>query len=552
MYFQLLDLCDAATEFEVRETLGRLPEGIIETYTRILKKITENRSNKILAQQTFKWIVCAKRPMHVFELAEAVAFKATDTFWNREKIPNPERLYKACGNLVVIDDEDKTVRLVHHTVQQFLLEPLQRQALEFFQICPRRGDIELGEICVAYLSFSDFETQIAISNHQSLPLSRLPEPRKVLEHVSSQPGSSNLSSSIFQVISRVRYDKQWSKPTDFDLSKFLKLKTAPSRTLQERYLLLDYVIQNWLDHTLSFSASNTSMWKSFKHLALNKSLPFDIRPWGEINELRKRPYVDLIEWAVKAQHLPLLQILPQHVANELLREAILIDSSEIIELLLAEGTNVEVNDEYGKKALHMAVARGHTVIINMLVTKGVNVNAKSFDNERTALHWAAHRGYTAIAEVLMVKGTDLEVKDKYQWTALHLAAREGHTTIVDLLLAHGADFEAKAEHAWTALHLAGAAGHVSTVELLIVHGADVEAKDLSGNTALHLAVAEGKMAVVELLIANGADVKARDLSRKTALDWAVQKNHRAVFDFLSAKAAAVELELTSSASSSGF
>lgn len=311
VYFQLLDLCDAVTEFEVSEILGRLPEGIIETYARILKKIAGNPSNKALAQQTFKWTVCAKRPMLLSELAEAVAFKATDICWSREKIPNPGRLYKACGNLVVIDEEDKMVRLAHHTVQQFLLESLQPQALEFFQISPARADIELGEICVAYLSFSDFETQIALSNHKSLPLSRFPKPMNIVEHVTSQPDSSIISSSMSQVISRFRSDKRSLGSTDFDLSKFLTVKTPPSRTLQERYLLLDYVVQTWLDHTLSFSESNTSMWKAFRNLALKKILPFDIRPWGDINELGKRPYGALIEWAVKAQHLPLLQLLPQ-------------------------------------------------------------------------------------------------------------------------------------------------------------------------------------------------------------------------------------------------
>lgn len=207
VYFQLLDLCDAATELEVRETLGRLPEGIIETYMRILTKIIGNRSNKALAQQTFKWIVCARCPMLLPELAEAVAFRATNTCWSRERIPNPERLYKACGNFIVIDNEDKMVRLVHHTVQQFLLEPLQHQALEFFQIFPARAEIELGETCIAYLSFSDFETQIAIPEHQILPLSWFPKPMNVVEHVTSQPGSSNISSSISRVISRFQSDK---------------------------------------------------------------------------------------------------------------------------------------------------------------------------------------------------------------------------------------------------------------------------------------------------------------------------------------------------------
>lgn len=574
MYFQLLDLCEAISEFEVRETLGRLPGGIIETYTRILMKIVGNRSNKTLAQQTFKWIVCAKRPMFLFELTEAVAFKATDTSWSREKIPNPERLYKACGNLVVVDDEDKTVRLVHHTVQQFLLEPLQHQALELFQISPRRAEIELGEVCVAYLSFSDFETQIAISNRQILSLSCLPDPKNVLEHVSSQPGPSNISSSMSQVICRFRSEKRSLRPTDFDVSKFLKVKTPPSRTLQERYLLLDYVVQNWLHHTSSFSVSDTSMWESFRNLALNKSLPFDIRPWGDINELRERPYAALIAWAIKAQHLPLLQLLPQncHIPEGVLHEAILNENPAIAEVLLTKRANTEAEDNYGdtvlleaaarghtrilelllikgmktelkhvyEEMLFVAVNRGHVTMVELLMAKGVNVNATDPRDEKTALHWAALRGRTAIVELLIANGSRIHATDKNEDTALHIAATQGQiTTIERLLIAGGPIVNAVNKNASTALHLAVAAGHTDVVALLIAKGANVHKTDSLQQTALHKAITKNYSTIVKLLIANKADVNARDHDRRTALHMAVHEGHLTMVELLIANEANV-------------
>ncbi|MCJ1267662.1 hypothetical protein MMC22_007548 [Lobaria immixta] len=323
VHFQLLELCDAVTDFEVRETLWNLPQGMIATYTRILEKIARKKSQKDLSQQVFKWIVCAKRPMSLAELAEAVAFKSTDTFWSQDKIPKPGRLYEACGNLVAVNKEDETVRLAHHTVQKFLLEPPQR-AVEFFHIPLPQADREVGEICVAYLSFSDFETQIAVSNRKILPVGSIPEPMSIGKQVTSQSRLNNVASSMFQVQNCFRSRTPLLQPMDFDFSRFAKLRMPPSQTLHEKYRLLGYVVQSWIGHTSAFSESNTSKWGSFKKLALDKGLPFDIRPWADINELGKKPYAAFVQWAVSANHLPLLQLLPQncYIAEELLLQAI--------------------------------------------------------------------------------------------------------------------------------------------------------------------------------------------------------------------------------------
>jgi hypothetical protein len=86
-HFQLVDLCEAASVSAIKETLRNLPRGMAETYTRVLKKIGGSRTNMALAQRVFKWIVCAKRPLLITELREAVAFGTADRSWDAEKIP---------------------------------------------------------------------------------------------------------------------------------------------------------------------------------------------------------------------------------------------------------------------------------------------------------------------------------------------------------------------------------------------------------------------------------------------------------------------------------
>lgn len=570
VHFQLLDLCDAATDLEVRETLWNLPEGMIATYTRILEKIARTRTNKALAQQVFKWIVCAKRPMSLAELAEAVAFKSTDTFWSQDKVPKPERLYEACGNLVVINEKDKTVRLAHHTVQQFLLE-LPQRAVECFHIPLPQAEIEVGEICVAYLLFSDFERQIAVSNHDVLAVSRIPEPKAIGKQATSQSSLNNLTSSMFQVRNYFRSHTP-SRPVDFDFSRFAKLKMPPSQTLQEKYLFLDYAIQNWIGHTLAFSESNTSMWGAFRKLALDKRLPFDIRPWNNINELGKKPYATFIQWAASAHHLPLLKLLPQnfYIAGELFLQAIRNGNPKIVELMATKGADLETKGEYGQTALHWAAENGHTATVELLMNQGADFEAEDqfgetalqkaiknehmtivemllanktdleAENEQTLLFWAVQNGHAATVDLLVAKGANLEARDWNGSMALHYAAINGHTKIVQLLLSNEAYLEAKDEFEKTALHYAAEKGHTKIIELLMIKGASLEAKTLNGSTALHYAVENGHTNITELLMIKGANLETKNLFKKTALHYAAENGHTRIVELLIIKGANLE------------
>jgi hypothetical protein len=56
------------------------------------------------------WVACAKRPLLVDELQEAIAFSIEDHQWSAEKIPNNmDRLFRACGNLISVDNETQLV-----------------------------------------------------------------------------------------------------------------------------------------------------------------------------------------------------------------------------------------------------------------------------------------------------------------------------------------------------------------------------------------------------------------------------------------------------------
>lgn len=131
VHFQITDLCEAASDEDIRQILEHLPEGLYDTYTRIVMKIAKTKSRSTVLK-IMMWMVCARRPLRVEELQEAVAFDTPDKRWNSGKIPDGDKIMKSCHGLVIRDTDDGKVRLAHHTVQQYLVSPQESDSATGF------------------------------------------------------------------------------------------------------------------------------------------------------------------------------------------------------------------------------------------------------------------------------------------------------------------------------------------------------------------------------------------------------------------------------------
>lgn len=107
--------------------------------------------------------------------------------------------------------------------------------------------------------------------------------------------------------------------------------------------------------------------------------------------------------------------------------------------------------------LHFAAERGHTVVVELLLSRGVRPECRTrfatpMHARRTPLHFAAEGGHLAVLSKLLDAGADADVLDARSDRPLHLAARRGHAAAVRLLAERGADLEAKNGNARTPLH----------------------------------------------------------------------------------------------------
>ncbi len=190
--------------------------------------------------------------------------------------------------------------------------------------------------------------------------------------------------------------------------------------------------------------------------------------------------------------------------------------------------------------LRSAIKEGSIENVKKAIANGANVNAKGYRSYgslvKPPLHYAAQYGHKEIVQLLISKGANVKAKTDDGRTPLHSAAAKEHKDIAELLIEKGADVNAKSNKGKTPLHWAtgtGWQGGDEITELLISKGADVNAKDYKYNwTPLHNAAREGRKETIRILISNGADINTQTIGGDTPLDSPMRNNNQKIVDLL--------------------
>jgi ankyrin repeat protein len=176
-----------------------------------------------------------------------------------------------------------------------------------------------------------------------------------------------------------------------------------------------------------------------------------------------------LENAARARHASTMEILIAPGAADsgvLLVQAAIKNQTDIADLLLAKGVDVNARDQSGATSLHLAALKGYTGLAKLLLEHGAEVNARDGDGA-TPLHNAAVSGYRELAALLLDHGADREARDTESGaTPLYQAASWGRTPVVELLLSRGAEINAKNKSGVTPLQAAEKNGFAETAALL--------------------------------------------------------------------------------------
>nr|XP_046258606.1 ankyrin-3 isoform X20 [Scatophagus argus] len=182
---------------------------------------------------------------------------------------------------------------------------------------------------------------------------------------------------------------------------------------------------------------------------------------------------------------------------------------EVVAELLKLDAAVDAATKKGNTALHIASLAGQTEVVKELVNNGANVNAQS-QNGFTPLYMAAQENHLEVVRFLLENSASQSIATEDGFTPLAVALQQGHDQVVSLLLEN----DTKGKVRLPALHIAARKDDTKAAALLLQndHNADVESKMMvnrtteSGFTPLHIAAHYGNINVATLLLNRGAAV----------------------------------------------
>ena len=565
---QLRSLCAMKTDDDIRQALENLPKDLPETFTRILQRSGEQ--DKVYQRRILELVAAAFRTLTTEELREALSVVPGITDWKSSSLINDLiSTLSCCGGLVTVDEEEQTVRLVHHSFKQFLLTEFKDANGGNFTMLLAHSRI--AHTILTYLNYGIFGTQLSntVIPHMNVGSA----PSNIVREALGSSKARNIALKLLK--SRKR--------ADFDMSRTIIDASSRYDTLSVDHHFHDYAKSFCMQH-IKCTSEQEPLWMKLLLRWLSKTVI-------NVDTVHEYSWTPII-WAAENGHEAVVKLLldtgkvdingknnsfgiptPLSCAAKNGHEAVvklLLDTGKaningmtdspgigtpiswaakngheaVVKLLLDTG-KVDINGEnesFGiRTPLSCAAENGHEAVVKLLLNTG-KADVDTVDKDiasRTPLLWAAKNGHDAVVKLLLYTGkVEVDAKDKVSGqTPLSWAAEQGHIAVVKLLLNTGkVDINGKNENfgICTPLSCAAGNGHEAVVKLLLDTGkVDVDAKHHDiGRTSLSLAAENGHVAVIKLLLETNVDIEAKDSYGKTSLVFAAENGHEAVVKLL--------------------
>src|SRR6267154_2485686 len=382
---------------DIRGAPDRLPNGLNETYERVLLGIEEQKQE--YARRLFECLWSSIRPLRIEELTDSFA-----SFKHWRPSDTKEAVMSACSSLItIVDREDhQVVQFSHISVKEYLTSKqlaTAKRPLSYYHILPNHAHTILAQACLYVLL--QLDDRIDKNNIGRFSLVSYAA-RHWVDHAQFGNVSSHIQEDMERLFDPARphfvpwvwlydVDHHWKKPMD---------KFRPTRP----------------EAIPLYYASLCGFHRLVEHLIDAQS--------PDVNS-RGGTHTTALHAAVVNGH------------------------SKVASLLLRNGADPNSRDQLGRAPLHRASRAGQTItvkssfeIAQILVKDGANVNVTD-DDGRTPLHTAARCGDCDIAQLLIESHATRDIRDKNLRTPLHVACANGKLEVSRLLINSGSDINSR-------------------------------------------------------------------------------------------------------------
>ena len=555
--------------------------GLGDAYGVTLNRIQAQGEEKAkLAMATLTWVCHSERPLEVDELCHALAVEIGAMDFDSENIPSIGTLLDCCQGLITVDNEASTVRLIHHTVQEYLCTHP-----DLFS----KPQSIIAETCLTYLNSQQIKNLSShpLPDYQSIPFLRyssrywgIHASRELSDHARTL--ALELLNQYEDHISAVSLLKQVVHPTHIGAigpsPLFSGLHCASFFGIVKLVIELIKVggceinQQDCVGSTpLTWAAKNGHQ-EAVKLLLGRKDIDpnrpdYDNRTplgfaamkghEGVAKLLLEREDVDPnrpdkndqtpLAWATAWKHEGVVKLLLEREDVDPNRPNennvtplgwAAMKGHEILVKLLLERKDIDPNpqDKYDRTPLGWAAAKGHEGIVKLLLGReDVDPNCPDYDN-RTPLGFAAKKGYEGVAKLLLEReNVDPNYPDKNDQIPLAWATAWKHEGVAKLLLEReNIDPNHPNENNVTPIGWAAMKGHEILVKLLLERkDIDPNPQDKYDRTPLGWAAAKGHEGIVKLLLGReDIDPNCPDYDNRTPLGFAALNGHEGVVKLL--------------------
>ncbi|KAJ3533089.1 hypothetical protein NM208_g8143 [Fusarium decemcellulare] len=186
-------------------------------------------------------------------------------------------------------------------------------------------------------------------------------------------------------------------------------------------------------------------------------------------------------------------------------------TQDIEQILLDEPWAIDLLDETGYPPLRLASKMARNDIVEMLISKGTDVNMPAYNNTSALMTAVSHDRLSSMSLLLTAKA-DLTIQNRKGQTALHMAVSWASVEAVQMLLSAGASTQTRDKMGQTPLHFLTRRERSQEEldeilrSLLVAKDTDIEAQDIKGCTPLWKSLKASNPKVLRGLIQSGASI----------------------------------------------
>ncbi|KAI4121726.1 MAG: hypothetical protein LQ338_006194, partial [Usnochroma carphineum] len=448
---QLNLLCDPTAEQDessIRAKLTELPATLKEAYADIVAEITSSKnseSSREIAQNTFKWLLCAQESLPYDTFLEAIS----STYGQNLEA---EWVRSICRSLISQDEENDRFEFAHLSVREHL-EQEQRYNLS-------ECHLVAAERCLRAVE----------NSYRSNAVNRaMSDPAKAFSRYAS----------LYWPFHYQRIDFR-------DMDDRKERLRSKLKTLLVRVRDVSPIFRNWISQVESMADRATENNNHFSRLQSLKAIPatplFAASIFG---------FTDLIkQFRIFGYDVEQLNVHNQTA----LCLAVENDQLETVKAFL--------EDRPGARVPPLDVNRVNLCAVEQFEDFDPRSPPKVICFA-TALQAAALKGNIPIARYLLEAGARIDSVAGYYGNALQAASLKRHTKLVKLFLEYGAEPNTQGGYHGNALQAAAYSGDLATVSALVDYGALVPMPGGHYGSALMAAVESCSREVVELLLNYG-------------------------------------------------